>query len=423
MKISILGVKICDERSPWHLQSVNIVIDRGKIAYVGSEKKQEGVVIQGKGKWLTPGWFDLWSSFCDPGFEHKEDLESGSEAATHGGFTGVAVLPNTSPVTETKNNLKYIISRNDHRITKLFPLAAVSSGTHGSEITEMIDLHENGAVAFTDGVKTLINTDLMVKALQYLQKFEGTLIHKPMDPDLSKFGDVNEGMVSISLGMKGIPAIAEELIVKRDIDLLEYAGGKLHFSTISTTGSVDIVRKAKKGGLDVSCSIASFQPLLTENDIGDFDTNMKVDPPLRTEADNNGLIKGLNDGTISVIVSAHNPQDTESKKLEFDLADFGMIGLQTVAPNITSLAERVKMEILLKAITLAPRDLLDLPVPVIDVDNSAEVTLFDPEKKWIFDQKTNCSKSTNSPYYGKELKGCIEMVINGDKIWHNDLYK
>ena len=422
MKITIEDVTICDERSPWHLKNANVILENGVISYVGSENRTVGTKLDGKGKWLTPGWFDMWANFCDPGYEQKEDLTTGSSAAMSGGFTGVALLPNTDPVTQTKNNLKYISTGNNDRITRLFPLAAVTMGATGTDITEMIDLFENGAAGFTNGENPVMSSGLLMKTLQYLQKFDGLLLQRPADADLSKFGMINEGAMSVTLGMPGMPSIAEELIIKRDLDLLEYAGGRIHFSLLSTAGSVDIIRKARQSGLQVSCSMAAYQPLLTEDEMKSFDTNLKVNPPLRTVTDNDALVEGLKDGTITVIVTAHNPQDTESKALEFDLAEFGMIGLQTAGPNLAALSEKVPMEVLLRAVTLGPREELRIDVPAIDEGSPVDVTLLDPNKKWTFDEKTNFSKSENSAYFGQELTGCVELTARGKMFWHNPLF-
>ncbi|MDH5398592.1 MAG: dihydroorotase [Cyclobacteriaceae bacterium] len=420
MKISIQSVKLCDDRSPWHLKEVNVSIEDGVITSIGTEQsKGQGTVIDGRGKWLTIGWFDMWAHLCDPGLEHKENLDSGRSAAVAGGFTGVAVLPNTQPVTESKSALSYITKGNEDHVVALYPLAAVTKETAGHEIAEMLDLEAHGAVAFTDGLKPVTHTDVIVKSLQYLQKVNGLFIQRPEDTDLTLYGNVHEGPVSTSLGLKGMPALAEELIIQRDLELLKYAGGKMHFANISSAGSVNLIRKAKGAGLNVTCDVTSFQLLFNDVEVLPFDTNYKVNPPFRSTDDVEALYDGIKDGTIDAIVSAHNPQDEECKKLEFDLADFGVISLQTVGANLASMSALVPLEVLLKKVTTTPREILGLEVPAIETGSLAELTLFDPREEWLFNSHSNYSKSENSPFFGQRLTGKASAVIRGKKYWYD----
>jgi dihydroorotase len=298
---------------------------------------------------------------------------------------------------------------------QLYALASVTRNNKGEEMTEMIDLHEAGAVGFTDGLKSVWHTDIFHKTLQYLQKFEGLLIDHPEDTWLNFAGQMHEGVNSTMLGLKGMPAIAEELPLGRNIELLQYAGGKVHFSRLSTAKSIDIVRAAKKRGLAISCDITGYQALLDDSVLSDFDTNYKVNPPLREKSDREALVKGLKDGTIDVISSGHVPHDDESKNLEFDLADFGMTNLQTFASNLASLSTSVEMGVLIEKVTTAPRALLGLTVPLIDVDQKANLTLFDPAAEWVLNEKTNLSKAKNSPWFGKKIKGKAIAVFNNSR--------
>ena len=361
------------------------------------------------------GWFDMNAAFGDPGYEHKEDLQSGLAAAAAGGFTGLALLPNTKPVTQTKNAVSYLTMGNRSNLTQIHPIAAVTIDTKGEELTEMIDLHEAGAIAFSDGTEPLWHSDILMKTLQYLQKFNGLLITRPEDVHLSKFGVMNEGAESTILGMKGIPNLAEEIIVQRDLELLNYAGGRLHFSNISSTKSLDLIKKAKKTGLEVTCDIASFQVSFDDTALGSFDTNLKIKPPFRTKDNNSGLIKGLKDGVIDVITSSHQPQDVESKKLEFDLAELGVTSLQTVGHNLVELSEKVDWELLIDKITKAPRELLGIDQPKIEEGEIAELTLLDPHVEWEYNAQTNLSKSENSPYWNDKLKGRVVAVFGNGK--------
>lgn len=417
MKITIKGAKILAPGSSHHGKTVDVTIDKGKIAKIGKASSGNERVIDANGMYLTIGWFDMRSWFADPGYEHKEDMDSGLEAAAAGGFTGVAVLPNTSPVIDSKNDINYIKSYNGRYVTSIYPYGAVSKNCEGEELTEMTDLHTAGAVGFTDGLKPVWHPDIILKVLQYLQPFNGLAINKAEDKWLNMFGQMHEGHVSTMLGMKGMPALGEELMISRDLDILRYSGGKLHFSVISTEGAVELIKNAKKEGLKVTCDVASYQPLLKDDSLVDYEANFKVNPPLRDNNHNKKLLKGLKEGVIDVIVSNHVPQDIESKHLEFDLAEFGIISLQTVAANLVELNKHIEWDTLIEKITTNPRNLLNIPVPVIEEGMEAELTLFDTDKAWIPDEKNIFSKSYNSPYLGKTITGKVKAVFNNGKSW------
>lgn len=415
MDILLNQVEIVDKRSPFHKKKVNVHLKDGVIAAIGETVQGAATTVDAEGLMLSIGWFDMQANFGDPGYEYKEDLETGSRAASAGGFTEVAVLPNTTPTVQTKNEVSYIKSKSAGSVTQLHPIAAVTLGSKGEELTEMIDLYEAGAVAFSDGEKPLWHTDICLKALLYLQKFDGLLIDRPYDKLLTAFGTMNEGIHSTMMGMKGLPALAEELAIIRDLDLLTYAGGKLHIANVSTVRSVALIREAKAKGLNVTCDIAAHQIVFNDSEFYDFDTNYKVNPPFRSPEDIDALIVGLKDGTIDIVVSAHAPQDEESKKLEFDTAEFGIIGLQTVLPILVGLKKRLDLAAAIEKISVAPRKRLGLEVPEIKVGSKANLTLFDPKAKWVLDDATNKSKSKNSPFYGKELTGRVLGVFNKGK--------
>ncbi len=415
MKILIQSATIIDKGSPFHKKKKNIVINNGRIAEIGDKNYSADKVIDAEGMFLSIGWFDVGAYVGDPGLEHKEDLVSLAKAGAAGGFTDVAVLPNTYPTVQTKNEVSYITQGNDNRLVQIHALASVTKSNKGEELTEMIDLHESGAVGFTDGLRSIWHTDIFLKTLQYLQKFDGLLIDHPEDNWLNMFGQMHEGVNSTMLGLKGMPRIAEEVAANKNIELLSYAGGRLHFAKVSTAKTIDLIKVAKKKGLNVSCDITGYQALLDDSLLMDFDTNYKVNPPLREKSDNEALIKALKDGTIDVLVTGHVPQDDESKFLEFDLADFGMINLQTFASQLTSLSKWIEMEDLLEKITSAPRRLLKLEIPKIEIDEKACLTLFDPNAEWMFDKDSNYSKSRNSPWLGKTIKGKAVAVFNNSK--------
>lgn len=415
MDIVFREVKIIDNRSPFHNTIQNILIRDGKIDKIGDTNFRAEKTIEGKGMKISNGWFDMRANFNDPGMEYKEDIQSGCDAATAGGFTGVAILPNTDPVIQTKSHIEYIKSKSAAFLPDVFPMASLTIDAKGEDLTEMIDLYKAGAVAFTDGEVPSWNTDILLKSLIYLQKFDGLLINKPEDRMLTQFGDMNEGPTSTMMGMKGMPALAEELMIKRDLDILAYTGGKIHFSNISSKGAVSIIRNAKKKNINVTCDVSIHHLLYEEGALKTFDSNFKSNPPFRTSADRNALIKGINDGTIDAIVSSHSPQDEENKKLEFDKAAFGLLGLQTFWPAMNSLKKEIGLDLLIEKITSAPRKILKLRESSINEKQQANLTLFSEKATWKFDGTANKSKSTNSPMFNTELKGKVLAVVNGNK--------
>ena len=417
MKILIQSATLLDAPSPFHKKKISVLVQNGRIAEIGNKKYPADKVIDAQGMILSAGWFDMGTYVGDPGYEQRDDITSIMAAAAAGGFTGLALLPNTNPSVQSKNGVSYIMNGNDSRLVQLHALASVTKSNKGEELTEMIDLHEAGAVGFTDGLKPLWHTDIFLKALQYVQKFDGLVIDHSEDIWLNLFGQMHEGLNSTMLGLKGMPRIAEELPLGRNIELLQYAGGKVHFSRLSTAKSIELVKAAKKRGLKVTCDITSYQALLDDSLLEGFDTNYKVNPPLREKSDKEALIKGLKDGAIDVLCSGHMPHDDESKDLEFDMAEFGITNLQTFASNLVTLSASVPWENLIEKITSAPRTLLGLEAPVLEVGQPANLTLLDPKREWTLNEKSNLSKSKNSPWYGKKVKGKVIAVLNNSKSW------
>lgn len=417
MKILLQNPQILDKRSSWHRKRKNVLIQGGKILDIGDKAFQADRIIDADGMILSPGWFDL-GTFCgDPGLEHREDISSLSKAAQRGGFTGVAVLPNTSPNVQTKNDIAYLTRNNDTKLVQIHVIASVTRNNKGEEMTEMIDLHHGGAVAFSDGLRSVYNTDIFLKTLQYLKSFDGLLIDHAQDQWLDLFGQMNESPVSTSLGFKGRPELSEEVAASRNIRLLAYSESRLHLLHVSSPRVVEQVRSAIKKGLKISCDITSYQALMDDEQLTSFDTNLKVVPPLRSSSSNEKLIKGLKDGTISVISSGHVPVDEESKVVEFDHAEPGMINLETVASQLTSLSDELGWEELLEKVTVNPREILKIELPVIEAGEKTNLTLVDPGCKWIFTKESNLSKSVNSPFFGSELKGKVTGVFNNSKYW------
>lgn len=418
MEILIRAAKVIDPSSPHHNSTKDILIQDGVIKKIENHISFDGTVIEHENLMVSPGWFDMRAHFTDPGKEHKEDLESGSAAAAAGGFTDVLLLPNTDPVTSNKNSISYYLKWNKGADVNLHPAAAVTLGCQGKELTEMIDLYTAGAVAFTDGTEPIWHTDILLKSLQYLQTFDGVLINRPEDRMLTAFGTMHEGQVSTVLGMKGMPELAEEVMIDRDLELLKYAGGKIHFSLISSAGAVERIKKAKAEGLKVTADVDIHHLIFTDESLMDYDTSFKVNPPFRTEKDRLALIKGLEDGTIDAIVSDHQPHDQESKQLEFDLADFGIIGLQTFYPALLKALGK-KTEECIERITATPRKILGLKENSV-VEGGDCLTLFSPQITWSYNGKTNKSKSVASPFFNQQMKGKVIGIINNGRFVSND---
>lgn len=415
MKIYIKNARIIADDFN-HQANYHILISNGIIAKLSDQAfsaTEADLEVDATGCYLSAGWFDLRANFTDPGLEHKEDLESGASAAAAGGFTAVALLPNTAPTIDNKKGIRYIKGGNSARLTQLYPLGAVTMGAKGEELAEMIDLRQAGAIAFSDGTHPITNSGIILKSLQYLQQFNGLLMNQPTEASLVRGGQMHEGINSTLLGMQGMPSLAEEMAIARDLKLLRYTGGRIHFSCISSAEGVELIRRAKEEGLAVSCDVTAAHLLFTDENLMDFDANYKIDPPLRTENDRQALLKGLKDGTIDAIVSDHQPQDTESKKLEFDLAEFGMIGLQTFYASLNALNE-LDVALLVKKVAQAPRQILGLPAIEIKEGAVADLTLFSADHVWRYDENTRLSKGINSPFLNQDLKGkAMGVFANG----------
>lgn len=414
MKTLIKFAQIFDNQSPHHGQRRCVLIENGTIASIGEQVVAADKIIDGSNAILSVGWCDLRARSGEPGYESREDIDSLCEAATAGGFTDVAVLPETKPIVQHKEAVQFIRQQSAANLTQLHPIAAVTRDTKGEQLTEMLDLHKHGAAAFSDGC-AIDSADIVLKTLQYLQKVNGLLITKPEDRELSRHTLMHEGLTSTMLGLKGVSPLAETLRIARDLKLLEYAGGKLHFSLISCAESVAVIRAAKHQGLDVTCDIAAHQLAFTDTDLHDFNTLLKVNPPFRSEADIKALREGLADGTIDAVVSDHWPWDTESKLLEFEAADFGIIGLETAFAVLNTYGH-LPIELLLERICILPRNLLNLPQARIAKGWPACLTLFDPEQIYTYQVADIKSKSKNSPFVGKELRGKVLAVFNKGKV-------
>lgn len=418
MTLLIKQATIVDSRSKYNGQTVNIFIENGVIKIIGSEYYSAETEIDAKGAFVSIGWFDMRTSLCDPGLEHKETLLTGTNAAMAGGFTGIACLPDTKPIIQNKDTISYIKSSTKDFLVDVFPIAALTHDLKGEELSEMMELQQAGAVAFTDGNNPVWHSGVLVRALQYLQPINGLIIQHAEEKKLTQYGQMNEGVTSTYLGLKGIPAIAEELMISRDIELLQYAEGKIHFSRISTKGSVELIRQAKKKGLHITCDVAVPNLVFDDGVLTTFDSNYKVNPPLRTTEDIKVLWKGLEDGTIDVIVTDHCPQDEESKNLEFDQAEFGMTGLETAfSALLKAMPSKFAIENLIEKISISPRQILGLSVPKIAEGELANLTIFSEDMEWGYDTATMKTKSKNSPFLNQILVGKALAVVNNNQVF------
>ena len=412
MSLLIKGITIADASSEFNGKTCDVRVDKRNIVAIESEleAQKSETVFDGVGAVLSPGFFDLNCVFGDPGLETKEDIQTGTAAAAAGGFTGIAIMPNTKPVVHSKGEVEYILNRAKGNLVNVYPIGAISQNLEGKELAEMFDMKQAGAVAFAEAGKAIADDGFMSRALQYALGFDGLLFTHPENKALAGKAHVNESATTILLGMKGIPALAEEMQVSRDIFLAQYHNAPIHISNISTAGSVALIKKAKKDGVKVTCDVAAHQLVFTEELLNDFDSNYKVKPPLRSKADNKALINGLKDGTIDAISSQHRPHEIEFKNVEFEIANYGIIALQTVLPLLVQAG--LDTALIVEKLAFAPRNLLKLEVPEIKIGAVANFTIFNVNKDWTLNNETNKSKSANSPLFNKTLKGKVELVYN-----------
>jgi dihydroorotase len=377
-------------------------------------------VFDANGAFISPGWFDMRAALREPGYEFKEDLHSAAQAATAGGFTGIACLPDTLPAIQTKSDIEFIYRKAEELPVHIFPYGAITRNRSGEELNELFDMHQAGAIGFTDGNKSIAHAGVMLRALMYGKIFDGLICSHCEDADIAAGGRMHEGAMSTSLGLKGITPIAEELMIIRDLELAKYAGSPVHIAHISSKGSVDIIRKAKKQGVPVTCDVAVANLIFTDEELKDFDSNYKLTPPLRGKSDQKALWEGLMDGTIDCIVTDHHPEDPEHKEVEFEYAAPGMIQLQTAYALLNMKAPKTfTTDMLVQAISINPRHILGLDPLKIEKGARAELTVFDANHKWTYDVTTNRSRSKNSPVLHTELTGKAIAIVNKDQFFRN----
>lgn len=422
MQILIRAAKIIDPTSEHNGDILDVLITDGVFTSIGKDLDSDGVddVIEGDDLHISTGWVDLYATFGDPGKEYKEDIESGLTTAAQGGFTKVAISPQTNPVVDSKSDIQYLLKKAESHVVDALPIGAITKGLKGDELAEMFDMQTSGAVAVSNGKHTLANTKLQNLALQYSKNLNLAFYTFCQDELLANGGQMHEGEMNTSIGLKGIPALAEEVVVARDLYLAEYSDVAIHFSHITTLGSVSLIREAKAKGLKVTASVPAHHLSLKDEAIADFEPNYKVVPPFRSSEHIEALIAGVADGTIDSIISDHEPCEIEAKFSEFSTAEAGIIALETAfSTALEALSSKMKLEEIIERFTTGPRKVLHIETPTIKEGNKAEITIFTPSLKWVYEKQDIKSLSKNSPLIGKEMTGLAVGVVNKGKLYLN----
>lgn len=418
MTILIRKARIQDPGSPFHQSVKDVLISNGHISKIEDQlNDQAEKVIERDGLTICPGWVDIFSDFCDPGYEHKESLETGALAAAAGGFTHVFLVPNTSPAIHSKSQVEYIIEKSRNLPASLHPIGAITKNTEGKELAEMYDMKQYEAVAFSDGLNAIQSAGLLIKALQYVKAINAVVIQLPDDKSIAPGGLMNEGIVSTRLGLPGKPAMAEEIIVARDIKLTRYTDSRLHITGVTSAKSLEYIKRAKDGGIKVTCSVTPHHLFFTDEDLVTYDTNLKVNLPLRTKKDADALRDAILDGTVDCVTTHHQPQEWDSKTCEFENARYGMIGLETCFGVLGALG--IPENKINEVLSLNPREIFGLPDGSIKPGNIADLTLYLPAVEYTYTSQQIISKSKNSAFTGKTLKGKVIGTVSRDRLYLN----
>lgn len=402
----------------------DVLIEKGKIVRIGriAQSLNGMQVIDARQLIITPGWVDMHVHFRQPGREDEETVESGAAAAVAGGFTAACPMPNTTPAADTREVIEFLIEEGRKTLIEVFPIAAATKGRQGKELSEMAGLVEAGAVAFSDDGCAISTAALARRAMEYATMFDVPIIEHAEEPTMTHAGAMNEGKYSTRLGLGGMPTVAEDIIVARDISLAEYTGARLHIAHISSAAAIDLVRQAKTRGVRVTCEATPHHFSLTDEAVIDYDTNTKMNPPLRSQKDVDAVVEGLQDGTIDVIATDHAPHAPEEKDVEYAAAPFGIIGLETalgliitklVKTGVLSLAEAVNK------VAVNPRRILNLPPVTVQEGQNANLTIFSQDQKWTITKESFYSKCRNTPFTGWELSGKVYGVCNKRQLWVN----
>ena len=413
MKILLKKATVLDHKSPFHTRTVDILIINGKIKDISeSINVSAELVISRKNLHVSSGWFDSSVCFGEPGFEERETIKNGLKTASYSGFTNICLQPNTLPKIDNSSILSFLKVGDSEYPCKIHPIASFSIGGNGNKMTEFYDLHNCGAVAFGDFLAPIKNPNLLKSALLYVQTFDGLIISTPRDPYLNIEGLVNEGQTSTKLGLSSIPFIAETIQIQRDISILEYTGGKLHIPYVSSSESIEIIRNAKKSGLNISASVPIANLVFNDEILEGFNTNYKLFPPIRGKEDQKKLKEGVLDGTIDIVTSHHQPINSELKQVDFISAEYGTISLEIMFGLLNRIFSIEKVvEILTRG-----RNIFNLEIPKIDIGANACMTFFDPSKRDIFTVDNIISTSKNCAFIDMDIVGVVYGCINENKI-------
>jgi dihydroorotase len=417
MKLLIKQACITDPLSSHHGTIQDIFIEKGIIREIApdiSEKADQ--VIEQDGLALSPGWVDIFSNFADPGYEFKETLETGSAAAAAGGYTDVFLIPDTQPVTDNKSQVEFIRHRNGGLPVTIHAIGAITRNLEGKHLAEMYDMQKSGAVAFSDGLHPVQSSGVLVKALQYVKAFRGVILQIPDDTSISPNGLMHEGIISTRLGLPGKPMMSEELIIARDIKLARYTGSRIHFTGITSPKSIEYIRRGKDAGIDITCSVTPYHLFFSDESLVDYDTNLKVYPPLRNKSVVSELKQALLEGTIDCIATHHLPHEYDSKVLEFEHAKYGMTGLETAYAVVQTLFPDLSAEKIYALFGGNARRIFSMDPGKIEKGSGSSLTLFNPKAEWIFDLAKTASKSKNSPFHGKSFTGKPLGIITKGKL-------
>jgi len=424
-KVLLRGGRVVDPERQID-EELDVVIEHGQITALGriQPNQFEGEIIDVSGKVISPGWMDMHVHLREPGREDEETIESGTLAAANGGFTAVCCMPNTQPPIDTQEIIQYIKDRAKNSLVSVYPIAAISKNREGKELAEILELVEQGAVAISDDGSPVMNAELMRRALEYAKMAGIPVIGHEEDITMTAGAQINEGFYSTRLGLGAWPSVAEDIMVIRDILLTEYTGSQFHVAHISSRNAVELVRQAIQKGVRVTAEVTPHHFALTDEAVMTYDTNTKMNPPLRSEADRQALIEGLKDGTIAVIATDHAPHAYEEKEAEYIYAPFGIIGLETaLGLIITHLVKPGHLTLVqaLEKVCVNPYKILHMPVPHVQKGEAANLTIFDPNATWRVDARRFQSKSNNSPFIGQELVGKPFLVIHHNKLFYSQL--
>ena len=416
MNILLKSAKIIDPTSSFHGNTLDILIRKGVIDKIGKNiSAPKATIISHQNLCVSPGWFDSSVSFGEPGYEERETLSHGLEVAAASGFTHIAYNTNTNPLPISKADMSYLLRSATDTPTSLHPKAHITVQDNAQQLAELHDLHTAGAVSFSNHKKSIDNPHLLLLALQYARGFAGLVESFPIDPQLAAHGVMHEGKMSTSLGLTGIPNLAEEIRIKRDLAIVRYTGGRLHIPTLSTAEGVALIRQAKKDKLDVSCSVAIHNLVMTDDELDGFDTRYKLMPPLRDSKDQKALLKGLKDGTIDMVTSDHQPMNIEHKKVEFEHAAYGSIGLETAFGSLCQLFDAADAALMLTK----GKERFGVAKASIAIGEQADLTLFSPDGTTTVTKESIQSSVNNSAYLGKEMKGTVLGVIHNNIHFQN----